>query len=206
MHSIAAVVFAWLTMFNICGHGQTVFNNDKCLDTPRYLHIWALVNTCGYFVFDTFSICAIMRTFTPLDKQMIGHHVIAFITFISTLAFMNFTVVFGVMLLFVEVSTTYISIRWLLYTHKLHRTACATCNAMLIAFTFLIGRLVFQIVILFGYGYPKLIDMFQDESLPWYKVSLVIFMLLALTVSALMNIFWMYLIVAQIKRILDRSQ
>ncbi len=137
---------------------------------------------------------------------MIGHHVIAFITFISTLAFMNFTVVFGVMLLFVEVSTTYISIRWLLYTHKQHRTCCATFNAILIAVTFLLGRLVFQIGILFGYGYPSLIDMFQDESLPWYKVTLVLFMFLALTVSALMNLFWMYLIVAQIRRILDRSQ
>ena len=206
VHSLLAVVFSWLAMFNVCGHGQTVFNNEKCFDTPRYLHIWALVNTCGYFVFDTFSLVVIQRTFETIDKQMIGHHIIAFVTFVSTLAFMNFTVVFGVVLLFVEVSTTYISIRWLLYTHKQHRTACATFNAIVIFFTFLIGRLVFQIGVLFGYGYPKLIDMFQDESLPWYKVTLIIFMFLALTVSALMNIFWMYLIVAQIKRILSRSQ
>ena len=136
---------------------------------------------------------------------MIGHHVIAFMTFVGTLAFMNWTVVFGVMLLFVEVSTTYICIRWLLYTHKQHRTVCHTINALTIFLTFLLGRLVFQLGVLFGIGYPRLIDMFQDEALSWYKVFLVIFMFLAITVSALMNVFWMWLIINQMKRIANRS-
>ena len=136
---------------------------------------------------------------------MIGHHIIAFVTFVGTLAFMNWTVVFGVMLLFVEISTTYLSVRWLLYTHKKHRTVCHTINAIICFLTFLVGRLVFQIGILFGYGYPKLIDNLQEESLPWYKVTLIIVMFLSLTVSAMMNIFWMWLIVAQIKRIVNRS-
>lgn len=74
---------------------------------------------------------------------MIGHHVIAFFTFVGTLAFMNFTVVFGVMLLFVEVSSAYIALRWLLYTHKLNRTVWNTVNAVVIFVTFLFGRLVF---------------------------------------------------------------
>lgn len=175
------------------------------MDTPRYLHIWALVNTCGYFVADTFCLVVIIRSFTTNDKHMIGHHIIAFVTFVGTLAFMNWTVVFGVMLLFVEISTTYLSVRWLLYTHKKHRTVCHTINAIICFLTFLLGRLVFQIGILFGYGYPKLIDNLQEESLPWYKVMLIIVMFLSLTVSAMMNLFWMWLIVAQIKRIVNRS-
>lgn len=175
-----------------------------CLETPKYLHIWALVNTCGYFFTDTLNIIFIMRSFTTYDKQMIGHHTIAFVTFISTLVFMNWTVVFGVVLLFVEVSTTYICLRWLLYTHKLHRTTCHFINAILIFITFLFGRLVFQAYVLFGTGYPKLFEMFGDETLPWWKVMLVLIMFMAITVSAMMNIFWMYLIVAQIRRILSR--
>ena len=143
IHSILCIMFSTLAMFEVCGDGQTVFNNEHCMGTPRYLHIWALVNTCGYFVTDTFCIIVIIRTFTTIDKQMIGHHVIAFITFVGTLAFMNWTVVFGVILLFVEVSTTYISIRWLLYTHKKHRTVCHTINAIIVFITFLLGRLVF---------------------------------------------------------------
>ena len=67
------------------------------------------------------------------------------------------------------------------------------------------GRLVFQIGILFGYGYPKLIDNLQEESLPWYKAVLIITMFLSLTLSAMMNLFWMWLIVNQIKRIINRQ-
>ena len=122
------------------------------------MHIWALVNTCGYFVMDTFNICVLIRTFTTFDKQMIGHHVVAFLTFVATLPFMNFAVVFGVVLLFVEVSTPYICLRWLLYTHKKQRTCCGTLNAFLIFVTFFFGRLVFQIGILVGYGYPWIIS------------------------------------------------
>ena len=109
---------------------------------------------------------------------------------------MNWTVVFGVLLLFVEVSTTYICVRWLLYTHKMHKTVCHTINAAVVFITFLLGRLVYQLGLLFGYGFPNLVDMFQDEKLHWFKVCIIIFMFIALTVSAMMNIWWMYLIVA----------
>jgi hypothetical protein len=56
VHSISSVAFSVIAMFYICGHGQTTFNSETCLNTPRYLHIWALVNTCGYFVVDTINI------------------------------------------------------------------------------------------------------------------------------------------------------
>ena len=56
-----------------------------------------------------------------------------------------------------------------------------------------------------GYGYPKLIMDLQEESLPWYKVALIILMFLSITMSAIMNLFWMYLIVNQIIRIVNRS-
>ena len=64
---------------------------------------------------------------------------------------------------------------------------------------------VVSLAVLFLLGYPTLIDMLQDEALVWWRVTIVIVMFTALTVSAMMNIFWMYLIVAQIKRIFDRQ-
>ena len=45
----------------------------------------------------------------------------------------------------------------------------------------------------------------QEESLPWYKVALIILMFLSITMSAIMNLFWMYLIANQIIRIVNRS-
>ena len=68
MHSLASVLFAVLTMFYACENGETVFSSETCFNTPRYLHIWALVNTCGYFVFDTFNIVVLVREFSALDK------------------------------------------------------------------------------------------------------------------------------------------
>lgn len=72
--------------------------------------------------------------------------------------------------------------------------------------TFLFGRLIFQIFILVVYGLPKLFDMFEDKNnLNVFKVLVLVMMFMAITVSCLMNIFWMYLIIAQIRRILTRQ-
>jgi len=107
---------------------------------------------------------------------------------------MDFPVVFGVVLLFVEVSTTFICTRWFLYTHKVHRTVCGTINVFIIFVTFFLGRLVFSIGILVGYGYPWIINALQQEDMSMTKDALLIFIALALTVSSMMNLFWMYLI------------
>ena len=194
-HSCTSCTFAVLAMFYVCPNGATVFNNEECIDTPRYIHIWGVVNSSAYFVVDLLNTVIIIREFSTYDIQMIVHHIISVVTFLGTLVFMNFTVVFGVMLLFVEVSTTYICIRWLLYTHRLHRTCCQTVNTILCFLTFLLGRLIYQVFILFAYGYPKLGAMFDDLNMPWYQVTLVVEMTLAITVSALMNTYWMFLII-----------
>jgi hypothetical protein len=48
--------------------------------------------------------------------------------------------------------------------------------------------------------------MFEDKNnLNVFKVLVLVMMFMAITVSCLMNIFWMYLIIAQIRRILTRQ-
>ena len=64
-------------------------------------------------------------------------------TFYQTLYFMDFMVVFGVMLLFTEVSTTYVAIRWILYKHKMDKTMAYNVNGIVAFFTFLIFRLAY---------------------------------------------------------------
>ena len=53
-HAIGCVILATISMWFICGDGKTVFNSDECINTPRYIHIWALLHTCGYFLMDFF--------------------------------------------------------------------------------------------------------------------------------------------------------
>ena len=56
---------------------------------------------------------------------------------------MDFMVVFGVMLLFTEISTIFVSIRWLLYKHNLNDTMAYNVNGIIAFFTFLVFRLAY---------------------------------------------------------------
>jgi accessory gene regulator protein AgrB len=91
---------------------------------------------------------------------MYVHHLLAIVTFLFTLHFLNFTLVFGVMLLFIEISTPYVSIRWLLYTHDYGHSLAATIDSLLIFIAFLLGRLFFSLYIVAGYGLPYLLHFF----------------------------------------------
>merc|ERR1712110_519322 len=143
IHALLSVGLSMIAMFWICGHGKTVFNDDQCFNTPRYIHIWALLNTCGYFIVDFFWLAFIVQGTSALDYQTYAHHIIGAATFYQTLYFMDFMVVFGVMLLFTEVSTTYVAIRWILYKHKMEKSMAYNVNALITFLTFLVFRLIY---------------------------------------------------------------
>merc|ERR1719232_114902 len=143
VHALLSVILSVTAMFWICGEGKTVFNDDHCFNTPRYIHIWALLNTCGYFIQDFFWIAFIVQGTTSLDYQTYAHHIIGALTFYQTLYFMDFMVVFGVMLLFTEISTIFVSIRWILYKHNYGDTMAYNVNGIIAFFTFLVFRLVY---------------------------------------------------------------
>lgn len=77
-------------------------------------------------------------------------------------------------------------------------------NSIFIFFVFLIGRLMFQLYVLFTFGYPKLTTMFKETSMPYWKVTLLMQMCAAITIAAFMNIYWMWLIIKQCARVLQR--
>jgi hypothetical protein len=54
-------------MWFICENGQTVFNSEECINTVRYIHIWALLHTCGYFLVDFFFLFFIIKGTSTLD-------------------------------------------------------------------------------------------------------------------------------------------
>jgi uncharacterized membrane protein len=67
IHAIVAVVLSTISMFYICGDGKTVFNNDECMNTVRYVHIWALLHTCGNFLVDFFFLYFVVGGSSSLD-------------------------------------------------------------------------------------------------------------------------------------------
>ena len=81
IHALLSVFLSVTAMFFICGHGKTVFNDAQCFNTPRLIHIWALINTCGYFIVDFIWLAFVVRGTTALDYQMYAHHIIGAFTF-----------------------------------------------------------------------------------------------------------------------------
>ena len=53
-HAPIAVFLSFSSMFLVCEEGSNVFNDKQCFETPKYMHIWTLLNTCAYFLQDLF--------------------------------------------------------------------------------------------------------------------------------------------------------
>jgi hypothetical protein len=161
-HSIAACIISILGMFFVCEEGNNVFNDEECINTPRYIHVWSLMHTCGFFFVDAFWLATMTgETVTAYDVQMYCHHFVSIFVWYSTLYFMNFSVVLGTMILFVEISTVFIAFRWLLYTHGYQHTVTAQLNTVFSFFSFLCGRFIYMWWLLYEFCYPLL----------WHQVS-----------------------------------
>ena len=140
----------------------------------------------------------------PIDYQTYAHHIIAAATFYQTLYFMNWMVVFGVCLLFMEISTTYVAMRWLLYKHDLGRGPLYAINAVFLFITFLIGRLLYQFYVTFWVGAPLVYKEYEKKNITLYQGTVVAEMFIMVALSLVLNLYWFYLMVLMIYRLLSR--
>ena len=74
---------------------------------------------------------------------MYAHHIIAITTYYQTLYFMDFMVVFGCMLMFMEISTPFMAFRWLFFRHGMHESKWYAASSAGLFLTFLFGRIFF---------------------------------------------------------------
>ena len=210
-HNIGACAFAVYAMFYICGESPTgekitVYNDSTCFETCRYLHIWALLHTCSYFIVDLVYTALVIREHSDLDQQMYAHHTLSSLAFYLTFLYMNWITVFCVMIMFVEISSTYVCVRWLLYTHKAQNSWVSSVNAMFLFFTFLFGRLIFQLYITIAFAAPWYYVTYMDGAvLLWWMYVVNTILLGSLALSIGMNIYWMALIIQQVARLFRRN-
>ena len=141
-HSPIAVFLSFSSMFLVCGEDKNVFNDDHCYNTPRYMHIWCLLNTVAYFMQDLFYLCQTGDD-SALTLQTYAHHIVSILTFYETAFFMNWMMIFGCMLLFVEISSFFVSARSILFYHGMHGTVIYNINIILTFITFFFGRIVY---------------------------------------------------------------
>ena len=65
----------------------------------------------------------------------------------------NYTINFGVVSLFMEITTLFINTRWLLFQHKVVGGSCLqSVNSALLFVSFTLCRIVFQLYMFFGGG------------------------------------------------------
>jgi len=156
IHHMTSIFISIITMFYACGNDKSVFNDLECMNTPLNMHVIAVMHTCSYFIVDT-AIIIWWEKDLWAELEMLLHHCLSILNLYAGFAFMNFTINFGIVLLFTEISTIFICLRWFLYTHGYGHSTFAAINSIMVFFTFLIFRLGFQVFACFGYGFPMII-------------------------------------------------
>ena len=173
-HAPIAVFLALSAMILVCGEGKTVFNDEKCFTTVRYVHIWSLLNTCAYFMQDLFFLIFVIGDFSAFAYQTYAHHVIAILTFYETAFYMDWMMIFGCLLLFVEISTIFLNTRTLMFYHGMDKCMWYNLNAVFTFVTFLFGRVIYQIGITLFLAIPHLYDEAGKKNVSYVKVAVML--------------------------------
>jgi hypothetical protein len=82
---------------------------------PSSVNTLAIVHTCGYFSVDFYLTAFVRQSLASSDIQMHVHHLLSISSLLICLNLDNWTTVIATCLLFIESSTIFICIRWLLY-------------------------------------------------------------------------------------------
>lgn len=147
IHAALVTALAYYGMVSYCEEpSKNILTSRKCLTTPRVYHLLSAVVTIGYLSFDLVMTLAFNHESNKLTYQTYLHHV-AGITAFSTALILRVQgspyLMGAIANQFTEISTPFMNLRQLLYTHKLENSLLATVNKLLFAFSFLGLRLVF---------------------------------------------------------------
>lgn len=204
-HSTGCVVISSLAMWYACPGDETVFNSDHCVSTVRHIHVWSLLHTCGYFISDFLVLWFLIKGDTPLDHQTYWHHALGAIVFYETVLFMDFCVVFGTMLLFIEGSTFFLALRYFLYTHDLSSSIWYYINVVAMFLTFLLMRIYFMIYISIWLGLPFVYSKAEWKELEPIQVAILAQMGAIVVGSLILNFYWFWLMCKMIWRVAGRA-
>ena len=203
-HAPIAVFLAVAAMFMVCEDGKNVFNDGQCFNTVRYVHIWSLLNTCAYFMQDLFFLIFVIGDTSTMGYQTYAHHAVAILTFYETAYFMDWMMIFGCMLLFVEISTIFLSLRTLMFYHGYDKTMFYNINALLTFITFLFGRVIYQIFITFYLALPRLYNEISDKKMGTLQVAVSLQLGVMVMGSIALNCHWFMLMLNTAMRAMKR--
>jgi len=109
---------AYHLIFNECGNGKTIFNDDFCFTQPSALANTILAISNGYLMFDFIIIFVEIKDFSLLGIQNIVHHLIALTATFSALMVGGYNPMVAAATTFTEVSTVFLHIRFYMIKSK----------------------------------------------------------------------------------------
>jgi hypothetical protein len=115
-------------------------------------------------------------------------------------------VVFGSAMCWLEISTIFVNLRWLMFFQDIKGGDWRhNLNTLVLAVTFIGFRTLFQLVACIwpGLGFLYFTYFVQDGRL-WYK-ALIVELSLAVLLNLAMNMNWSVLVVKQVRRMINRQ-
>lgn len=113
----------------------------------------------------------VLGDFSAFAYQTYAHHIIAILTFYETAFYLDWMMIFGCLLLFVEISTIFLNTRTLMFYHGYDKCLWYNLNAVFTFVTFLFGRVIYQIGITFFMAIPHLYDEIGHKKMGYVKVA-----------------------------------
>lgn len=143
IHAILVTIIAAYSCFYLC----PIFGeDDRCRFQTLSYHALSALITIGYLLFDLLATLFFNHHETVLTYQTYAHHVAGILAFYTALLFQRESpfLMGAIANQFTEISTPFMNLRQLFFTHRMNEALIAKVNALLFAFSFMFGRLCFQ--------------------------------------------------------------
>ena len=193
-------------MFYTCPGEQNFFNSEECRLYPRNSHVWLCYFTASYLFIDSIFLHIYVGYETPIDRQTMVHHVIGWLNYYIAFWQQDFTVTVGAAFIFLEISTPFVTLRWLFFHHGYKDTLLQHVNTVMLFITFIFGRVFVQAYIIIAFAIDWLIDTwFHREGVPFVYKLILVEMWGAVLVNVTLNFWWSFLIIKQLYRVFAKG-
>lgn len=149
IHATIVTVIAYYGCFYYCDDPKSsIFTDSHCRNSPKLIHVLSCIFTIGYLSFDFLMTLLFNHENHSLTFQTYAHHVAGILSFYAALVLRPHSSPFlmgAVANQFTEISTPFMNLRQLFFTHKLNDSPVALVNNLLFSVTFIFGRMVFQL-------------------------------------------------------------
>eukprot|EP00347_Sterkiella_histriomuscorum_P001061 403373482 len=206
IHAIAVTFLAFIGIFMTCDKRDSHMLNDQdCLRNPKNFHQFSALVTIGYLVFDFFVCAILIRDNTSLQYQTYAHHIIGASAFYMALVMENNVPLSAAIInQFTEISTPFLNLRQIFFTHKMKESLAFKINTILFFLTFSFGRVCVQIIGSYQ-CLPWIIEQYNDADklMPtWQDKSQYIFVIISQIAGLALNFYWLSLILKQLARMI----